>query len=74
MEDNEEKLSTPLPRDAKIINGLLKSMGVEECEPHVIQISRAMVSANFSFSQPLPREVFLELAKNRNKTPTAKLN
>jgi transcription initiation factor TFIID subunit 9B len=34
MADNEEDLT--MPRDAKIIKSLLKSMGVEEYEPRVI--------------------------------------
>lgn len=80
-----------MPRDAKIIEGLLKSMGVEEYEPRVIHkflelwyryvvdvLTDAQVysehasksaidlddvklaiqsQANFSFSQPPPREV-----------------
>ncbi|KAL5065585.1 hypothetical protein RYX36_027322 [Vicia faba] len=105
MADNEE-LSMPMPRDAKIIESLLKSMGVEEYEPRVIHkflelwyryvvdvLTDAQVysehatksaidvddvklaiqsQANFSFSQPPPREVLLELAKNRNKIPLPK--
>ncbi|CAK8563838.1 unnamed protein product [Lathyrus sativus] len=106
MADNEEELSMPMPRDAKIIESLLKSMGVEEYEPRVIHkflelwyryvvdvLTDAQVysehasksaidvddvklaiqsQANFSFSQPPPREVLLELAKIRNKIPLPK--
>lgn len=95
-----------LPRDAKIVKSLLKSMGVEEYEPCVVHqflelwyryvvdvltdaqvysehagkstidsddIKLAIQSkVNFSFSQPPPREVLLELARNRNKTPLPK--
>ncbi|CAJ2650162.1 unnamed protein product [Trifolium pratense] len=104
MADNEEDLT--MPRDAKIIKSLLKSMGVEEYEPHVIHkflelgyryvvdvLTDAQVysehaskstididdvklaiqsQVNFSFSQPPPREVLLELAQNRNKIPLPK--
>lgn len=92
-----------LPRDAKIVKSLLKSMGVEDYEPRVIHqflelwyryvvdvLTDAQVysehagkvaidcddvklaiqsKVNFSFSQPPPREVLLELARNRNKMP-----
>ncbi|KAG2722616.1 hypothetical protein I3760_02G134900 [Carya illinoinensis] len=92
-----------LPRDAKIVKSLLKSMGVEAYEPRVIHrflelwyryvvdvLTDAQVysehagkaaidtgdvklaiqsKVNFSFSQPPPREVLLELARNRNKIP-----
>ncbi|KAL9233473.1 hypothetical protein vseg_008470 [Gypsophila vaccaria] len=102
MEDGEENL----PRDAKIVKSLLKSMGVEEHEPRVVHqflelwyryvvdvLSDAQVysehagkttidpddvklaiqsKVNFSFSQPPPREVLLELARNRNKIPLPK--
>ncbi|XP_050381196.1 transcription initiation factor TFIID subunit 9 [Argentina anserina] len=95
-----------LPRDAKIVKRLLKSMGVEDYEPRVIHqflelwyryvvdvLSDAQVysehagkgaidcddvklaiqsKVNFSFSQPPPREVLLELARNRNKIPLPK--
>ncbi|TXG68331.1 hypothetical protein EZV62_003266 [Acer yangbiense] len=95
-----------LPRDAKIVKSLLKSMGVEDYEPRVIHqflelwyryavdvLSDAQVysehagkttvdcddiklaiqsKVNFSFSQPPPREVLLELARNRNKMPLPK--
>ncbi|XP_062008751.1 transcription initiation factor TFIID subunit 9 [Rosa rugosa] len=95
-----------LPRDAKIVKTLLKSMGVEDYEPRVIHqflelwyryvvdvLSDAQVysdhagkgaidcddiklaiqsKVNFSFSQPPPREVLLELARNRNKIPLPK--
>ncbi|XP_021638928.2 transcription initiation factor TFIID subunit 9 isoform X2 [Hevea brasiliensis] len=95
-----------LPRDAKIVKSLLKSMGVEEYEPRVIHqflelwyryvvdvLTDAQVycehagksaidcddvklaiqsKVNFSFSQPPPREVLLELARNRNKIPLPK--
>lgn len=95
-----------LPRDAKIVKSLLKSMGVEEYEPRVIHqflelwyryvvevltdaqvysehagksaidcddIQLAIQSkVNFSFSQPPPREILLELARNRNKIPLPK--
>ncbi|GLT69352.1 hypothetical protein SLA2020_415100 [Shorea laevis] len=90
-----------LPRDAKIVKSLLKSMGVEDYEPRVIHqflelwyryvvdiltdsqvysehagkpaidcddVKLAIQSkVNLSFSQPPPREVLLELARNRNK-------
>ncbi|KAE8675311.1 Transcription initiation factor TFIID subunit 9 [Hibiscus syriacus] len=102
MAEGEEDL----PRDAKIVKSLLKSMGVEEYEPRVIHqflelwyryvvdvLSDAQVycehagkqtidcddvklaiqsKVNFSFSQPPPREVLLELARNRNKVPLPK--
>ncbi|XP_022144675.1 transcription initiation factor TFIID subunit 9 [Momordica charantia] len=92
-----------LPRDARIVKALLKSMGVEDYEPRVIHqflelwyryvvdvLTDAQVysehackaaidcddvklaiqsKVNFSFSQPPPREVLLELARNRNKIP-----
>lgn len=95
-----------MPRDAKIVKSLLKSMGVEDYEPRVIHqflelwyryvvdvltdaqiysdhagksvidsddVKLAIQSkVNFSFSQPPPREVLLELARNRNKTPLPK--
>ncbi|CAN0906963.1 Transcription initiation factor TFIID subunit 9 [Linum grandiflorum] len=95
-----------MPRDAKIVKSLLKSMGVEEYEPRVIHqflelwyryavdvLTDAQVysehagkstvdtedvklaiqsKVNFSFSQPPPREVLLELARNRNKIPLPK--
>ncbi|GMH07723.1 hypothetical protein Nepgr_009563 [Nepenthes gracilis] len=95
-----------LPRDAKIVKSLLKSMGVEEYEPRVVNqflelwyryvvdvLTDAQVysehagktaidcddvklaiqsKVNFSFSQPPPREVLLELARNRNKIPLPK--
>ncbi|GMN36860.1 hypothetical protein TIFTF001_006371 [Ficus carica] len=95
-----------LPRDAKIVKSLLKSMGVEDYEPRVIHqflelwyryvvdvLTDAQVysehagkaaidcddlklaiqsKVNFSFSQPPPREVLLELARNRNKIPLQK--
>ncbi|EXB23811.1 Transcription initiation factor TFIID subunit 9 [Morus notabilis] len=95
-----------LPRDAKIVKSLLKSMGVEDYEPRVIHqflevwyryvvdvLTDAQVysehaskpaidcddlklaiqsKVNFSFSQPPPREVLLELARNRNKIPLPK--
>ncbi|CAH2068647.1 unnamed protein product [Thlaspi arvense] len=102
MADGEEDL----PRDAKIVKALLKSMGVEEYEPRVVHqflelwyryvvdvLTDAQVysehagkaaidcddvklaiqsKVNFSFSQPPPREVLLELARNRNKIPLPK--
>ncbi|KAK4744877.1 hypothetical protein SAY87_011189 [Trapa incisa] len=95
-----------LPRDARIVKSLLKSMGVEEYEPRVIHqflelwyryvvdvLTDAQVysehagkstidcddvklaiqsKVNFSFSQPPPREVLLELARSRNKIPLPK--
>ncbi|XP_010534940.1 PREDICTED: transcription initiation factor TFIID subunit 9 [Tarenaya hassleriana] len=95
-----------VPRDAKIVKSLLKSMGVEDYEPRVIHqflelwyryvvevltdaqiysehagkstidcddVKLAIQSkVNFSFSQPPPREVLLELAANRNKIPLPK--
>ncbi|KAJ8755991.1 hypothetical protein K2173_024536 [Erythroxylum novogranatense] len=95
-----------LPRDAKIVKSLLKSMGVEDYEPRVIHqflelwyryvvdvLTDAQVysehagkssidcddvklaiqsKVNFSFSQPPPREVLLEMARNRNKIPLPK--
>ncbi|KAL3528586.1 hypothetical protein ACH5RR_007908 [Cinchona calisaya] len=95
-----------VPRDAKIVKSLLKSMGVEDYEPRVIHqflelwyryvvdvltdaqiysehagksvidsddVKLAIQSkVNFSFSQPPPREVLLELARNRNKIPLPK--
>ncbi|KAF1887516.1 hypothetical protein Lal_00040570 [Lupinus albus] len=104
MADNDEELE--MPRDAKIVKSLLKSMGVEDYEPRVIHkflelwyryvvdvLTDAQVysehasksaidcddvklaiqsKVNFSFSQPPPREVLLELAQNRNKIPLPK--
>uniref|UniRef100_A0A2P2JF94 Transcription initiation factor TFIID subunit 9 n=1 Tax=Rhizophora mucronata TaxID=61149 RepID=A0A2P2JF94_RHIMU len=102
MADGEEEL----PRDAKLVKSLLRSMGVEDYEPRVIHqflelwyryvadvLTDAQVysehagkaaidcddvrlavqsKVNFSFSQPPPREVLLELARNRNKIPLPK--
>ncbi|XP_076897176.1 transcription initiation factor TFIID subunit 9-like [Bidens hawaiensis] len=102
MADGEEDL----PRDAKIVKTLLKSMGVDNYEPRVVHqllelwyryvvdvltdaqvysehaakstidsddIKLAIQSkVNFSFSQPPPREVLLELARERNKIPLPK--
>ncbi|KAF7135758.1 hypothetical protein RHSIM_Rhsim08G0239600 [Rhododendron simsii] len=99
MADGDEDI----PRDAKIVKTLLKSMGVDEYEPRVVHqflelwyryivdvLTDAQVysehagkaaidcddvklaiqsKVNFSFSQPPPREVLLELARNRNKIP-----
>ncbi|XP_065851750.1 transcription initiation factor TFIID subunit 9-like isoform X2 [Euphorbia lathyris] len=95
-----------LPRDAKIVKTLLKSMGVDDYEPRVMHqflelwhryvadvLTDAQVysehagkstvdcddlklaiqsKVNFSFSQPPPREVLLELARSRNKIPMPK--
>lgn len=95
-----------LPRDAKIVKTLLKSMGVDDYEPRVVHqflelwyryvvdvltdaqvysehAGKAVIDSddvklaiqskvNFSFSQPPPREVLLELARNRNKIPLPK--
>lgn len=95
-----------IPRDAKIVKELLKSMNVEDYEPRVVNqflelwyryvadvladaqvysehAGKSMVDSddiklaiqskvNFSFSQPPPREVLLELAKTRNKIPLPK--
>ncbi|KAK1301439.1 hypothetical protein QJS10_CPB12g01785 [Acorus calamus] len=95
-----------MPRDARVVKELLKSMGVTEYEPRVVHqflevwyryvsdvLSDAQVYSehagktsmdpddlklaiqsklNFSFSQPPPREVLLELARNRNKIPLPK--
>ncbi|KAM7471866.1 hypothetical protein LguiA_010049 [Lonicera macranthoides] len=95
-----------LPRDAKIVKTLLKSMGVDDYEPRVIHqflelwyryvvdvltdsqvysehAGKATIDSddvklaiqskvNFSFSQPPPREVLLELARSRNKIPLPK--
>lgn len=102
MADGEEDL----PRDAKIVKTLLKSMGVENYEPRVVHqflelwyryvvdvLTDAQVysehagkstidsddvklaiqsKVNFSFAQPPPREVLLELARTRNKIPLPK--
>ncbi|KAK2995810.1 hypothetical protein RJ640_006149 [Escallonia rubra] len=102
MADRDEDL----PRDAKIVKTLLKSMGVDDYEPRVVHqflelwyryvadvLTDAQVysehagkaaidcddvklaiqsKVNFSFSQPPPREVLLELARNRNKVPLPK--
>ncbi|KAG4402778.1 hypothetical protein AAZX31_02G261200 [Glycine max] len=104
MADKDEELA--MPRDAKIVKSLMKSMGVEDYEPRVVHkfldlwyryivdvltdaqvysehadkseidcddIKLAIQSKlNFSFSQPPPREVLLELAHNRNKIPLPK--
>ncbi|RWR78780.1 transcription initiation factor TFIID subunit 9 [Cinnamomum micranthum f. kanehirae] len=95
-----------VPRDAKIVKTLLRSMGVREYEPRVVHqflelwyryvvdvLSDAQTysehagkpsidcddvklaiqtKVNFSFSQPPPREVLLELARSRNKIPLPK--
>ncbi|KAG9445083.1 hypothetical protein H6P81_016423 [Aristolochia fimbriata] len=70
-EGNEE-----LPRDAKIVKSLLKSMGIQhafkpaiDCEDIKLAIQ---TKVNCSFSQPPPRKVLLELARNRNKIPLPK--
>ncbi|XP_034896145.1 transcription initiation factor TFIID subunit 9 [Populus alba] len=102
MAEGEEDM----PRDAKIVKSLLKSMGVEDYEPRVVHqflelwyryvvdvLTDAQVysehanktaidcddvklaiqsKVNFSFSQPPPREVLLELARTRNKIPLPK--
>ncbi|KAK7291729.1 hypothetical protein RIF29_07104 [Crotalaria pallida] len=104
MGDKDEDMA--MPRDARIVKSLLKSMGVEDYEPRVIHkflelwyryvvdvLTDAQVysehaakpaidcddvklaiqsKVNFSFSQPPPREVLLELAQNRNKIPLPK--
>ncbi|KAJ0250504.1 Transcription initiation factor TFIID subunit 9 [Hirschfeldia incana] len=96
-----------MPRDAKIVKSLLKSMGVEDYEPPVIHqfleiwyryvvdvltdaqvysehASKSTIDSDdlklaiqskvtFSFPQPPPREVLLELAASRNKIPLPKL-
>ncbi|KAI3971333.1 hypothetical protein MKX01_008177 [Papaver californicum] len=105
MVDNENG-DEDLPRDAKIVKSLLKSMGVSEYEPCVIHqflelwyqyvvdvLTDAQVysehaskpaidpddikiaiqtKVNFGFSKPPPREVLLELPRNRNKMPLPK--
>ncbi|KAK9101538.1 hypothetical protein Scep_024968 [Stephania cephalantha] len=102
----KEEREEEMPRDAKIVKTLLKSMGVGEYEPRVVHqflelwyryvvdvLTDAQVysehagkpaidtddiklaiqtKVNFSFSQPPPREVLLELASNRNKIPLPK--
>ncbi|KAK9081622.1 hypothetical protein Syun_031405 [Stephania yunnanensis] len=102
----KEEREEEMPRDAKIVKALLKSMGVGEYEPRVVHqflelwyryvvdvLTDAQVysehagkpaidtddiklaiqtKVNFSFSQPPPREVLLELASNRNKIPLPK--
>ncbi|CAA7407558.1 unnamed protein product [Spirodela intermedia] len=94
------------PRDARIVRALLRSMGVADYEPRVVNqflelwyryvvdvlndanvysehagkgaidpddVKLAIQSkVNFSFSQPPPREVLLELARSRNKVPLPK--
>ncbi|KAL5714356.1 Transcription initiation factor TFIID subunit 9 [Ranunculus cassubicifolius] len=106
MTDNKSEGEDDLPRDAKIVKSLLKSMGVKEYEPRVIHqflelwyryvvdvLSDSQLysehagksaidsddvklaiqtKVNSSFSQPPPREVLLELARNRNKIPLPK--
>ncbi|KAI3455625.1 hypothetical protein Pfo_012288 [Paulownia fortunei] len=101
-EEGEEDM----PRDAKIVRELLKSMSVDDYEPRVVHqflelwyryvvdvltdaqiysehsgksgidsddVKLAIQSkVNFSFSQPPPREVLLELARSRNKVPLPK--
>ncbi|GAB2229009.1 hypothetical protein Droror1_Dr00023143 [Drosera rotundifolia] len=107
MTDPNNADDEDLPRDARIIKALLKSMGIEHYEPRVVHqflelwyryavdmLSDAQVYAehagkaaidaddvklaiqgkvNFSFSQPPPREVLLELARSRNKIPLPKI-
>lgn len=95
-----------IPRDAKIVKTLLKSMNVDDYEPRVVHqflelwyryvadvLTDAQVysehsgkstidsddvklaiqsKVNFSFSQPPPRQMLLELARSRNKIPLPK--
>ncbi|KAF7031895.1 hypothetical protein CFC21_043144 [Triticum aestivum] len=58
------------PRDARVVRELLRSMGLGEGEYEPRVAIQAKV--NFSFSQPPPREVLLELARSRNKIPLPK--
>ncbi|MCL7030160.1 hypothetical protein MKW94_023303 [Papaver nudicaule] len=103
---DKENGDEEMPRAAKIVKTLLKSMSVSEYEPRVIHqflelwyryvvdvLTDAQVysehaakpaidpddiklatqtKVNFDFSQPPPREVLLELARNRNKMPLPK--
>ncbi|KAL6495956.1 Transcription initiation factor TFIID subunit 9 [Orobanche gracilis] len=103
MADGSEE---DMPRDAKVVKELLKSMSVEDYEPRVVNqflefsyryvvdvltdaqvysehAGKSMIDSddvklaiqskvNFSFSQPPPREVLLELARSRNKVPLPK--
>ncbi|KAL2516413.1 Transcription initiation factor TFIID subunit 9 [Forsythia ovata] len=80
-----ERGEDDIPRDAKVVKTLLKSMNVDDYEPRVVHqflelwyryvvdvLTDAQSKVNFSFSQPPPREVLLELARNRNKIPLPK--
>ncbi|GJP33832.1 hypothetical protein CLOM_g18339 [Closterium sp. NIES-68] len=93
----------PVPRDARVVASILKSMGVDDYEPRVVHqllefayrymtdvLGEARVysehagrsslevddvrlavqsKVSFSFSQPPPREVLMELARARNSVP-----
>mmetsp|Transcript_39974 Transcript_39974/g.64852 ORF Transcript_39974/g.64852 Transcript_39974/m.64852 type:complete len:174 (+) Transcript_39974:130-651(+) len=90
----------PLPRDARVVSQILRSMGVEEADPRIINqfldfmhryvaevlqdardyadhCGRSLIDfddlrlsiqsrVNFSFTQPPPRELLVELAKTKN--------
>lgn len=101
--DDLLKHNEALPRDAKVMAQLLKSMGVEEYQPRVLNqllefmyryVSEVLhdglmyaehagrselaiedvqlavqARVNSSFTQPPPRELLLELAKEKNSNP-----
>ena len=101
--DDLLKQGPELPRDARLMGQILKSMGVEEYQPRVINqllefmyryVSEVLQDAllysehanrpeltvedvqlavqsrvNGSFTQPPPRELLLELAKEKNIVP-----
>eukprot|EP00897_Mesotaenium_endlicherianum_P003203 jgi/Mesen1/2910/ME000175S02066 len=98
---------TELPRDARVVIAILKSMGVHDYEPRVVNqflelsyryatdvlgdaqayaehagrrgvdvddVKLAIQSrVNFSFTQPPPREIVMELARARNAVPLPKV-
>eukprot|EP01095_Lingulamoeba_sp_RSL-Kostka_P010469 TRINITY_DN376_c0_g1_i1.p1 TRINITY_DN376_c0_g1~~TRINITY_DN376_c0_g1_i1.p1 ORF type:complete len:146 (+),score=35.49 TRINITY_DN376_c0_g1_i1:213-650(+) len=106
--NTEEVLKSDVPQDAKTIALILKSMGIEEYEPRVINqlldfmhkytkdifedsvlyaehANRSNVNlddirlsiqskVDYSFTQPPPREVLLDLAKKKNKNPLPVIN
>lgn len=101
--DEVLKQNGELPRDARVMAQLLKSMGVEEYQPRVLNqllefmyryVSEVLqdglmyaehagrqelsvddvqlavqARVNSSFTQPPPRELLLELAKEKNSNP-----
>ncbi|CAH2033521.1 unnamed protein product [Thlaspi arvense] len=60
-----------VPRDAKIVKSLLKSMGVEEYEPRVIH-QFLEIWYRYVVEVLTDAQVLLELAASRNKIPLPK--